>query len=112
MKFNWRSLAVVGTRQRTPLSTPRMLCSQGGGQPIFSRSRVSRQVPTTPSLPEAAEVLNLRHLAWGRLHTHGGTLLSVRIPVTPANRRALRALRAAEMAAWEAPAPRTQPNAG
>jgi hypothetical protein len=42
-------------------------------------------------------------LTWRRLlqkRYRDGSLLSVRLPVTPANRRLLRALRAAEMVTW------------
>jgi hypothetical protein len=60
----------------------------------------ANETPKYPAENTGADGLGLRRLLESR--TPDGSLISIRIPVTDANRGLLRALRAEELLAWEA----------
>jgi hypothetical protein len=72
---------------------------------LFSRQRQTRQVPQNlPRRPQPT----FDDFSWGKSclarllknRAPGGSLISVRVPVTAPNRELLRIVRAAEMTAW------------
>jgi hypothetical protein len=102
----WESAALAPRINSQPAFAP------GDKQPLFSREFPSRQarlqLETTGHLTPAGDMpfsdgakdLDTDPVLARR--TRDGSLLSVRIPVTRANRSLLRDLRTAELEAWEA----------
>jgi hypothetical protein len=121
MILNSQPSGAKGSTERTRiLETPpeEVVRSVVSKPALLSRENPARQVPLqhTMSNPyEHASRLPLGDHPQGELfsgrsrtagvlerRTKGGSLLSIRIPVTHANRDLLRSLRAAEQKAWEA----------
>jgi hypothetical protein len=118
MKLNGIFSTTKNNHQEPSCLDRRPTCSIGAKQPLFSWQSERRQA--APALEHVFPVsgmkpprslsrtqhelliagLPVRSLVQRR--TPDGSLVSVRIPVTRSNRRLLRILRAAELAAWEA----------
>jgi len=99
------SISTANSQNRTGQSSePNAVKLARNERGSFSRqSRVRQDSPGSPTfgLKEPVDLENGKLRRWLK-RSRDGSLWSVRIPVTRANRRLLRAVRLAELAAWEA----------